>query len=217
MLLTLASLICIVIVMIGQMSMKDNNPPTTALGRELYFFKVRSYLSHLKCKPNNPTGRHKRIQKGPRKHQRPPPRQHPNRQRPPQLAPRRRLVQGPQGLLPSRSLVILRGRQRRQDGRRDNHLVLQIQIQLLVRPLLRLGAQGHICAEDCGRRHAKGTRHVQESCGMDGVEFWNCAAAERCRVYYWVLCDFQSLGKSGYDDRIYRKSPLQYTHPYIMV
>jgi hypothetical protein len=54
MLLTLASLICIVIVMIGQMSMKDNNPPTTALGRELYFFKVRSYLSHLKRKPNIP-------------------------------------------------------------------------------------------------------------------------------------------------------------------
>jgi hypothetical protein len=54
MLLTLASLICIVIVMIGQMSMKDNNPPTTALGRELYFFKVRSYLSHLKRKTNNP-------------------------------------------------------------------------------------------------------------------------------------------------------------------
>jgi hypothetical protein len=41
MLLTLASLICIVIVMIGQVSMKDNKAPTTALGRDLYFFKVR--------------------------------------------------------------------------------------------------------------------------------------------------------------------------------
>jgi hypothetical protein len=45
MLLTLASLICIVIVMIGQMSMKDNNPPTTALGRDLYFFKVCSHCT----------------------------------------------------------------------------------------------------------------------------------------------------------------------------
>jgi hypothetical protein len=44
MLLTLASLICIVIVMTGQMSMKDNNAPSTQLGRDLYFFKVRFSL-----------------------------------------------------------------------------------------------------------------------------------------------------------------------------
>jgi hypothetical protein len=41
MLLTLASLICIVIVMMGQMSTKDNKAPSTSLGRDLYFFKVR--------------------------------------------------------------------------------------------------------------------------------------------------------------------------------
>ena len=40
MLLTLASLICIVIVMIGQLSTKDNKAPSTALGRDLYFFKA---------------------------------------------------------------------------------------------------------------------------------------------------------------------------------
>jgi hypothetical protein len=40
MLLTLAGLICIVIVMIGQMSTKGNKAPSTALGRNLYFFKV---------------------------------------------------------------------------------------------------------------------------------------------------------------------------------
>ena len=41
MLLTLASLICIVIVMIGQAPWKGNDAPSTALGRDLYFFKVR--------------------------------------------------------------------------------------------------------------------------------------------------------------------------------
>jgi hypothetical protein len=40
MLLTLAGLICIVIVMIGQLSTKDNKAPSTQLGRDLYFFKV---------------------------------------------------------------------------------------------------------------------------------------------------------------------------------
>lgn len=40
MLLTLASLLCIVIVMIGQLSTKDNKAPSTALGRDLYFFKA---------------------------------------------------------------------------------------------------------------------------------------------------------------------------------
>jgi len=51
MLLTLAGLICIVLVMIGQMSMKDNNPPTTALGRDLYFFKADT--SEFKKDPKN--------------------------------------------------------------------------------------------------------------------------------------------------------------------
>ncbi|KAH7078790.1 SUR7/PalI family-domain-containing protein [Paraphoma chrysanthemicola] len=40
MLLTLASLICIAIVMIGQMSGKGNKAPSTSLGRDLYFFKA---------------------------------------------------------------------------------------------------------------------------------------------------------------------------------
>ncbi|CAO2657366.1 Nn.00g034920.m01.CDS01 [Neocucurbitaria sp. VM-36] len=40
MLLTLASLICIVIVMIGQAPWKGNEAPSTALGRDLYFFKA---------------------------------------------------------------------------------------------------------------------------------------------------------------------------------
>ncbi|KAF1913899.1 integral membrane protein-like protein [Ampelomyces quisqualis] len=51
MLLTLASLICIVIVMVGQVSMKDNNPPTTALGRDLYFFKADT--SAFRADPDN--------------------------------------------------------------------------------------------------------------------------------------------------------------------
>ncbi|KAJ4374142.1 hypothetical protein N0V83_002883 [Neocucurbitaria cava] len=40
MLLTLASLICIVIVMIGQSPWKGNDAPGTELGRDLYFFKA---------------------------------------------------------------------------------------------------------------------------------------------------------------------------------
>jgi len=40
MLLTLASLICIVLVLIGQLSSGSNKAPSTALGRDLYFFKV---------------------------------------------------------------------------------------------------------------------------------------------------------------------------------
>ncbi|OAL56801.1 integral membrane protein-like protein [Pyrenochaeta sp. DS3sAY3a] len=40
MLLTLASLICIVIVMIGQTPWKGNDAPKTSLGRDLYFFKA---------------------------------------------------------------------------------------------------------------------------------------------------------------------------------
>jgi hypothetical protein len=42
MLLTLASIITIALVMIGQLSTNGNNAPSTALGRDLYFFKVRS-------------------------------------------------------------------------------------------------------------------------------------------------------------------------------
>jgi len=38
--LTLASLICFIIVMLGQTPWKGNNAPATALGRDLYFFKV---------------------------------------------------------------------------------------------------------------------------------------------------------------------------------
>ncbi|KAH4421604.1 hypothetical protein HBH92_003040 [Parastagonospora nodorum] len=38
--LTLASLICIVIVMLGQMSAGSNKAPATSLGRDLYFFKA---------------------------------------------------------------------------------------------------------------------------------------------------------------------------------
>jgi hypothetical protein len=146
MLLTLASLICIVIVMIGQMSMKDNNPPTTALGRDLYFFKVLSTPTFSYTNPQkltDPPGRYKRIQKRPSKRPRPPPRQPPNRQQPLPIPPRRRILQRPQGLLPSRSLVILRGRQGRQDGRRDYYMVLQIHIQVLVRPLRGVGSQEH--------------------------------------------------------------------------
>lgn len=46
MLLTLASLVCIVLVMIGQMSTGGNKAPSTSLGRSLYFFKVRlTYIS----------------------------------------------------------------------------------------------------------------------------------------------------------------------------
>ncbi|KAL5113898.1 hypothetical protein ACEQ8H_008219 [Pleosporales sp. CAS-2024a] len=51
MLLTLASLICIVIVLVGQMSASGNKPPTTALGRELYFFKADT--SAFKSNPAN--------------------------------------------------------------------------------------------------------------------------------------------------------------------
>jgi len=40
MLLTLASLICIAIVMIGQTPWKGNDAPKTSLGRDLYFFKA---------------------------------------------------------------------------------------------------------------------------------------------------------------------------------
>jgi hypothetical protein len=43
MLLTLASLICFVIVMLGQTPWKGNNAPATQLGRDLYFFKVRLF------------------------------------------------------------------------------------------------------------------------------------------------------------------------------
>jgi hypothetical protein len=46
-LLTLASLICFVIVMLGQTPWKGNNAPATALGRELYFFKVRLRKTHI--------------------------------------------------------------------------------------------------------------------------------------------------------------------------
>lgn len=42
MLLTLASLICFIIVMMGQTPWKGNNAPATDLGKDLYFFKVRS-------------------------------------------------------------------------------------------------------------------------------------------------------------------------------
>lgn len=51
MLLTLASLVCIVIVMIGQHSMGDNKPPTTQLGRDLYFFKADT--SAFNANPDN--------------------------------------------------------------------------------------------------------------------------------------------------------------------
>jgi hypothetical protein len=40
MLLTLASLITFIIVVMGQMPWKGNNAPVTALGRDLYFFKA---------------------------------------------------------------------------------------------------------------------------------------------------------------------------------
>lgn len=42
MLLTLASLICFVIVMLGQTPFKGNDAPSTQLARDLYFFKVRA-------------------------------------------------------------------------------------------------------------------------------------------------------------------------------
>jgi len=40
--LTLASLICFIIVMLGQTPWKGNNAPATALGRDLYFFKANT-------------------------------------------------------------------------------------------------------------------------------------------------------------------------------
>lgn len=43
--LTLASLVCFVIVMLGQTPWKGNNAPATALGRELYFMKVCSFYT----------------------------------------------------------------------------------------------------------------------------------------------------------------------------
>jgi hypothetical protein len=52
-LLTLAGLICIVIVMIGQLSTKDNKAPSTALGRDLYFFKVRQAAQHACAYPDS--------------------------------------------------------------------------------------------------------------------------------------------------------------------
>ena len=65
MLLTLASLICFVIVMLGQTPFKGTDAPSTALGRDLYFFKVR----HRPCASsilqtqdtNTTTGRHKQL------------------------------------------------------------------------------------------------------------------------------------------------------------
>lgn len=51
--LTLASLICFVIVMLGQTPWSGNKAPATALGRDLYFFKVcltttlQAYLSNI--------------------------------------------------------------------------------------------------------------------------------------------------------------------------
>jgi len=50
MLLTLASLVCIVLVMIGQMSTGGNKAPSTSLGRSLYFFKADT--SNFGDKPN---------------------------------------------------------------------------------------------------------------------------------------------------------------------
>ncbi|KAF2823242.1 hypothetical protein CC86DRAFT_328374 [Ophiobolus disseminans] len=50
MLLTLAGLICIILVMIGQLSTSGNNAPTTKLGRDLYFFKADT--SNFGDKPN---------------------------------------------------------------------------------------------------------------------------------------------------------------------
>jgi hypothetical protein len=38
--LTVASLICLLIVMIGQLG-NNNKAPSTSLGQDLYFFKVR--------------------------------------------------------------------------------------------------------------------------------------------------------------------------------
>ncbi|KAL6703785.1 hypothetical protein ACN47E_009084 [Coniothyrium glycines] len=50
MLLTLASLICFVIVMLGQTPFKGNNAPSTQLGRDLYFFKADT--SNITLDPN---------------------------------------------------------------------------------------------------------------------------------------------------------------------
>jgi len=61
MLLTLASLICIVIVMIGQLPTKEGKTPSTSLGRDLYFFKAdtsgftadpKNVLDHLPANVN---------------------------------------------------------------------------------------------------------------------------------------------------------------------
>ena len=41
MLLTLASLICLALVMVGQSPWKGNEAPSTQIGRDLYFFLVR--------------------------------------------------------------------------------------------------------------------------------------------------------------------------------
>jgi hypothetical protein len=54
MLLTLASLITFIIVVMGQMPWKGNNAPVTALGRDLYFFKVRLRPNQSVARNTNP-------------------------------------------------------------------------------------------------------------------------------------------------------------------
>lgn len=57
MLLTLASLICFIIVMIGQAPFKGNDAPGSELGRDLYFFKVRVCRLASQSQPTHKTHR----------------------------------------------------------------------------------------------------------------------------------------------------------------
>jgi hypothetical protein len=47
--LTLASLVCLLLVMIGQLG-NNGKAPSTSLGRELYFFKARHTLRYSRAR-----------------------------------------------------------------------------------------------------------------------------------------------------------------------
>jgi hypothetical protein len=56
--LTIASLICFLCVMVGQLG-NNNKAPSTSLGQDLYFFKVRPPLQYTLHSADNSLGRHK--------------------------------------------------------------------------------------------------------------------------------------------------------------
>jgi hypothetical protein len=55
-----ASLLCLVSVVVGQLS-RDNRAPFTSLGRDLYFLKVRSLLLSTFRRLTSTTDRHKSL------------------------------------------------------------------------------------------------------------------------------------------------------------